>query len=268
MTFRPVPSVLQRQMREWRKEVKRVLAYTGRHSPPRGIVVYEGPSRLDGSDIVVIGTGFNAPPHNPKLGDAVQFYVLPLDTEPVEAVRSGADRSVCGSCVHRPSVGGDCYVATQWIPARLWRLYHDGLLLRFHQEGAAALVAGAFVRFGAWGDPAAVPLGVWEPMVHAASHHTGYTQEWPRLDARWSSWLMASVSSPEERQQAKRLGWRTFRTRLRGLPDLPGEAECPATAKGVACLACRGCGGRGVAPHRTDYVIDLHGQKYRERGQK
>ena len=51
-----------------------------------GFVAWEGPSRFDGTPIVVIITGFLVPVANPKTGDMVQAYILPADEIPREAV--------------------------------------------------------------------------------------------------------------------------------------------------------------------------------------
>lgn len=57
----------------------------------RGIVLYEGPSAIDGQPIVVVATLKTS---NPKTGDMVQTWILRADLSPTVAINEGADRSV------------------------------------------------------------------------------------------------------------------------------------------------------------------------------
>src|SRR6476620_9251233 len=68
---------------------------------PNGFIFYRGPSMLDGSPIVAIATRFASASKNSKTGALVATYILRDDINPVDAVRQGKDKSVCGSCVHR-----------------------------------------------------------------------------------------------------------------------------------------------------------------------
>ena len=63
-----------------------------------GVVLYEGPSLLDGQPIVVIATGLARLSANPKTGDMVQTWVLCRDVDPFAAIHNGQDVSVCGDC--------------------------------------------------------------------------------------------------------------------------------------------------------------------------
>jgi hypothetical protein len=76
---------------------------------------------------------------------------------------------------------------------------------------------------------------------------------------------MASVASPQEREEAKRLDWRTFRIRTAEMPVLDGEIVCPATPEGggmVTCARCLLCNGAGSA---KDIVVVAHGSKNKVR---
>ena len=64
-------------------------------------LLYDGPSRLDRAPIIVLATGIDTPSKNQKTGPMVQTYILRKDISPSEAVRSGADYSICGNCIHR-----------------------------------------------------------------------------------------------------------------------------------------------------------------------
>ena len=65
---------------------------------PIGFVVYEGPSELDGSPIVVIVNRIFTASDNAKTGDIVQTFIIRSDVSPLDALKSGEDVSVCGDC--------------------------------------------------------------------------------------------------------------------------------------------------------------------------
>src|SRR4029077_15915935 len=118
-TPRPVAPTLQRSVWYMGKTIRTVRVVkttttirtvrtvtTGRR--PQGVILYRGPSLLDGSPIVCVATGLCRRSKNPKTGKAVQTWVLADDGEnPVQAWQSGGDASVCGDCPHR---GATCYV--------------------------------------------------------------------------------------------------------------------------------------------------------------
>src|SRR6184192_89621 len=78
-----------------------------------GAILWRGPSRLDGSPVVVVATGLDAASRNGKTGDMVQVWILVDGQHPAMAVRSGADAGICGNCRHRGTGNGDrtCYVS-------------------------------------------------------------------------------------------------------------------------------------------------------------
>ena len=73
-------------------------ARAARLQRPLGLVLYNGPSSLDGELIVVIATGFRRSTANPKTGDMIQTWILRSDVAPFSAIHSGGDESICGSC--------------------------------------------------------------------------------------------------------------------------------------------------------------------------
>ncbi len=102
---------------------------------------------------------------------------------------------------------------------------------------------------------------------------TGYTHQWITAAAQpLRSLVMASVDSPVQRDIAKLLGWRTFRTKHASAPVLPGEIVCPASeeaGKRTTCARCGLCDGsrtvlnpdrsRAREDNRKDIVINVHG---------
>ncbi len=63
--------------------------------PGIGLVVYHGPSLLNGEHIVAILTTHS---NNRKIGDLPQLWILHASMPPADAARSGRDASVCGDC--------------------------------------------------------------------------------------------------------------------------------------------------------------------------
>ena len=87
-----------------------------------GLVIYRGPSILDGSPIVVIATGLGSGSSNRKTGALVQTWILREDVSPIKAIQNGSDVSICGACPHRGriedgrNVGRSCYVNVGQAP--------------------------------------------------------------------------------------------------------------------------------------------------------
>src|SRR5258708_3412884 len=77
----------------------------GGRRKPNGLVLYRGPSLLNGQGIVCIATGLARKSKNATTGPVVQTYILPDGkASPLMALDSGANAAVCGDCPHRPIV--------------------------------------------------------------------------------------------------------------------------------------------------------------------
>jgi hypothetical protein len=216
-------------------------------------IIYKGPSRIDGAPIVVLATFSN---RNPKTGAVVQTYIL-LDDEninPLEASKTGADVSICGTCPLRgtpttdpdrkQAVGRRCYVNLGQGVLITWRAYQRGVYPDAQDPAArAAIGRGRVVRVGTYGDPAAVPDHVWTDLLAEADTWTAYTHQKPwRPDI-----AMQSADSHTEARMHWAAGRRTFRV-ITGLNDLDkaNETLCPASKEAgrrVQCAACRLCKG-------------------------
>ena len=236
-----------------------------------GRVIWEGESLLDGSPIVVIAIGFKSSSKNRKTGNMIQTYILRQDVSPVDAVQSGADFSICGTCVHRGIItrdrlgqprntGRTCYVNLGQGPLAVYRAYVRGTYPEWDGTG----ITGRIVRLGTYGDPAAVPVSVWESLLEEAVGFTGYTHQW--RDPRFASlrrYCMASADSPIDALTAQAKGWRTFRVSLNPSTDprRSGEALCPASAeagKKLTCNQCLACDGT-ASSRRGSIYIPAHG---------
>ena len=219
-----------------------------------GVILYDGPSRIDGQPIVAIATSGSL---NRKTGSMVQTWIMLRDIPPHEAIRTGADVSVCGSCILR---GKSCYVVPWYGPLNVWRALHRGA---YQTAGAADLCRGELLRLGSYGEPTAVPFDVWSPLLEGSAGHSGYTQRWARDDCQeYRGTLMASVHSVEQARYALELGWRYYRTRMASEQRLAHERMCPASKEAgahVTCARCLGCAGADQIGRPLGYTIVLHG---------
>ncbi|TXR49882.1 hypothetical protein [Phyllobacterium endophyticum] len=232
-----------------------------------GAIIYRGPSMLDGAPIVVIATGLAKNSRNGKTGDLVQTWILRDDVSPIEAVNNGADSSICGDCPHRgtvvdgKNVGRSCYVTVFQAPLVVWKSAQRGLYAHLTPSEARLAFAGRKVRLGAYGDPAAVPMAVWNEALADIEAGTGYTHQWRTCDQSLKNYVMASCDSALDHELAKAMEWRTFRVRTASEPKLAREVICPASAEAgykTNCAACVACGGFG-AKAKADIVIIAHG---------
>ena len=228
-----------------------------------GFVFYDGPSLIDGAPIVAIAVLAS---DNAKTGDMVQTYILRADVDPVSALRTGDDRSICGDCVHRPANDGACYVnVAQSVQSVYWAWFRGAYELVAPIEGAR-MIEGRKLRMGSYGDPAAVPAQFWKQLSKYAAGHTGYTHQWRKPIARGLRTLvMASADSASDRDLARAMGWRTFRVRTADESLGAREIVCPASPEGgdrrqcATCLACDGADRVG----KVSVAIIVHGSKAR-----
>lgn len=164
--------------------------------PPAGVIVYDGPSMIDGEPVVVVLTSLRGTSSNTKTSvgagalPLAQTYVIPRAMlEGMAAgdksansrawfqnLAAGRDVSACGACELRPSAVAAARAAGEPAPDSCY-------VLNGPPDVAAAIVAGAYgtatldeaaayvramvrrgriagVRGGSWGDPAAAPLQV------------------------------------------------------------------------------------------------------------
>lgn len=243
------------------------------HRAPNALVVYHGPSRLNGAPIVAVITGLRKPSSNSKTGPLAQLWILDAgDDEPHHAQQTGADASVCGSCPFRPSDQATekrCYVKTFQAPLAVWRKwraggYGDAPWLRGLEDASKALLTSPDrgLRLGAYGDPAALPSFVVEALTAACAaagkRWTGYTHQW--RDHAWTArYTMASCETRADEREAQALGFRTFTayasdTSASELDSIP----CPHTTRGVSCADCRLCDGATDGDRRASINIAQH----------
>ena len=226
---------------------------------PSGYVLYQGPSQLDGSPIVAIATMRT---ENSKTGNMIQTWILRQDENPFANVKSGNDASVCGNCPRRPVTATNdvlkaCYVKTAHAPLSVWRKWTRG----GYPPAPDGFAAGRKVRLGSYGDPAAVPLSVWQRALQGASGHTGYTHQW-RNFPQLSAYVMASVDFEYEIPRAESQGWRVFYAASPSFVAAQPKARfmaCPASKEGGhrrTCESCGQCGGTASASPKHVIIIE------------
>lgn len=214
------------------------------------------------ADRVVIVTGTGRSSTNAKTGGMLQVWILATRDNPVQAVKSGLDAMVCGDCPHR---GTTCYVQVGKAPLGIWKKWSRGGYAFLPKSRYPEVFSGRMVRWGAYGDPFYIPIDIVRWISFFAAGWTGYTHQWRRTDATaLKPFVMASVDSEQERIQAARAGWRTFRVRGEGAPLMAGEITCPASKEAghrTVCADCMLCDGNAFQGVRKDISIQVHGTR-------
>jgi hypothetical protein len=243
------------------------------------IVVYDGPSVIDGKPIVVILTGLDQSSANGKTGNLVQSFVIRSDVAPTDALKTGDDASVCGLCPHRPLIAkmleraglpwSPCYVRVGESVLSVYRAYKRGSYARAATIAQVAqLLQGRKLRLGTYGDPAAAPVELWALLVSLSAGHVGYTHQWQSTGfdaAAWSPLVMASADNESEALQASAMGMRYFRVSI-GVDRKPLEVSCPASAEGgrkAQCSDCMLCA--GTSKQARSIVIADHAAGHAKR---
>ena len=244
------------------------------------MIVYRGPSAIDGRPIVVILTGLKARgSKNAKTGELIQSWILRADVEPHTAVKTGDDASVCGQCPQRPLLASmlaraglpssPCYVRTGEAPLSIYRAFRRGSYARAETvDQVRAALQGRQLRIGSYGDPAAAPVELWRMLASMADGHVGYTHQWQAVGfdaAAWSPLVMASADTRAEARQAESIGMRYFRV-SNGVDRQDREVTCPASVEGgrkAQCSDCMLCA--GTTKRARSIVIADHASGFARR---
>lgn len=207
---------------------------------PNTLVVYRGPSQIDKQPILMLASGFARNSQNAKTGAMLQTYIIREDLNPLTAKLQGQSKSVCGGC---PLIKAACYVNVAQAPLAVWSAWQRGSVPEVAPADLAERFRNRAVRAGSYGDPAAVPLEIWDVVLGVARMHTGYTHQWrAKRFAGLRRWCMASCDTEKDFTDAVALGWATYRVRRKGMPLLPGETQCPASSEAGHLTDCRNCG--------------------------
>jgi len=211
----------------------------------KGYVVYEGPSAINGKPIVAILT---LKSNNVKTGNMAQLWIMARDTAPHIAKKEGKDDAVCGDC----PIKKECYVLTFQGPLSVWNAYKRNVY-----SGLQIPLRLLTIRFGAYGDPAALPKWLIKSIAKNCKDFTGYTHQWNKPKFNFlKNYFMASVESVGQHIAAQSFGFRTFRIKSQNMPIGDSEFECPADTRGLQCIDCMLCNGSKQA---NNVVINAHG---------
>lgn len=241
-----------------------------------GYVLWEGQSLSDRQPIACVATGLKRT-RNPKTGKMIQTFLFRQDINPCHAVKSGDDSSICNNCPlrqytvkrlaerlglkhgHRPPM---CYVTTHFSVRNVWYWWGHGSYSLLPRNQYQEIFTGRYWRGGSYGNMSNSPLWIIEEITRWVRGWTLYEHNWrTKRGIFLLPFAMASVQSPQERDEAKALGFRTFRVRRPGEPVLKGEMLCPASEEAGKKSNCQNCGlCCGMAkPKRPDVTILDHG---------
>jgi hypothetical protein len=231
-----------------------------------GYIAYEGPSAIDGAPIVVIVNKIDTDSKNDKTGAIVQSFIIRSHVNPVRALQTGADASVCGQCEHRPKLARKsgkpiCYVQVGKSVLSVYKAYRRGRYVKADPATIAKALAGKIVRIGTYGDPCAEPATMWAQITRYALGRRGFTHQWdtPGFDVdAWAPLVMASADTIDQAAKANLLGMRVFRVSI-GVDVQAGEAMCPASKEAgqrTTCAKCTLCAGTSIKAR--DIVIADH----------
>lgn len=222
-----------------------------RKSKFNSMVIWQGASVLDGQPIAAIATLKST---NAKTGDMVQIAIIRTDISPTEAVKTGDDVSICGNCPHRHYNSGSCYVNVGHAPLAIYGAFKRGNVSDYDIEA----FRGRMVRFGSYGDPAAVPAEVLQAIANVAKGFTGYTHQLNHKNFNKDTLNFCQVSADTEKQAKKfqALGAMTFRIKHASDPLLLNEIECLADTMKLNCIDCGLCNGK-----QTNVAINVHGAR-------
>lgn len=219
--------------------------------------LWRGPSAFDGSPIVFIATLQTT---NRKTGHMIQTWILRQDLLPVDAVKSDADTSICGHCPHK---GETCYVNVGQAPQQIWKSWQRGN----YQQVSPTVFAQHYSRYrslrlGSYGDPAMIPIDVLDDLMECKwQGSTGYTHQWRWCSRDYRKYLMASVETLADKEQANALGYRTFRILTPAQDSEGDEVLCPASDEGGKLTTCeRCCLCRGSSTRAKNVSIYVHGR--------
>jgi hypothetical protein len=223
-----------------------------------GYIIDKGNSPIDGKPYVAIMTMKST---NRKTGAMLQVWILREDVNPVEAISTGEDYSICGDCPHRKRADGtrSCYVNVGQGPNSVWKAYKRGAYVdstSWDLKRYAAIVGKRRIRWGSYGDPSVIKPGIVKTLSAYAMGHTGYTHQWKMSWAQvFNGLFQASCDGFQDYLDATAHGWKTFVVVSKdATPDY--AKQCPATVTNsqAQCITCSLCDGA-----KRDIYVQAHG---------
>jgi hypothetical protein len=234
----------------------------------KGFIIDRGLSPIDGQPYVAILTLKST---NRKTGDMAQVFILREDINPVAAIATGDDYSICGNCPHRKDALGQrsCYVNVGQGPNSVWKAYKRGAYKvldyvdrkdlpmngSFYSQ-IESILKGRRIRWGAYGDPAIINPQVVNLFNSYAQGHTGYTHQWREEFAQpFKGIFQASCDGFNDYLEATAHGWKTFVVVNKNVTPIYAK-QCPATVDNseAQCITCKLCDGA-----KRDIFVHAHG---------
>jgi hypothetical protein len=234
----------------------------------KGFIIDRGLSPIDGQPYVAI---LILKSTNRKTGDMAQVFILREDINPVAAIATGDDYSICGNCPHRKDALGQrsCYVNVGQGPNSVWKAYKRGAYKvldyvdrkNLPSNGLfysviEAILKGRRIRWGAYGDPSIINPQVVNLFNSYAEGHTGYTHQWREEFAQpFKGTFQASCDGFNDYLEATAHGWKTFVVVNKNVTPIYAK-QCPATVDNSAaqCITCKLCDGA-----KRDIFVHAHG---------
>ena len=240
-----------------------------------GAILYDGYSRIDGAPIWAIITGIKGTSKNDKTGPMAQVKILLKDIAPTEAIKTGADYSICGDCKFRPYFDNvknkmirDCYVNLLFSPNQTWKSAHNGNypILTPEEVGALLNFYNVGVRIGEYGDPSAINVSIWQRLISSANtFNTSYSHQWNTswFQPEFFQFGMASIDDTLTEEMFRELHGQTPRA-YRVAKDYetikPDEIKCPSKNSSgdrvVTCAQCKLCSGYGRIGAKNIVIVE------------
>ena len=98
---------------------------------------------------------------------------------------------------------------------------------------------GKYVRFGTYGEPSLLPIGMVSQMTNVAKSWTGYTHQWRKVNHDYAKYFMASTHTAEEEYTASLIGYRSFVASPKTISQF---ISCPASKEMGFISNCSKCG--------------------------
>ena len=244
------------------------MRLTNKQKKATGVEIYRGPSMYGGGDISQVVTLISS---NIKTSNCAQVWTIPLDVNPNEARRNGADSLVCGDC----SLKKICYVGGGAL-ASIYRSLIAGKYPSATLKQLDALIPKhRAIRLGAYGNPSSGPwFGAWNKLKSLGRRWMSYEHSWATCGQHWRNVSMASCETIEQAVAAKSRGWRFFlvvplgeaRRTIAKLKRLGIAAiDCPYDAHDINTVTCDRCGlcngVQGERDFRPSVVEEVHGPR-------
>ena len=220
--------------------------------------IIEIPSELMPDQTIVLIAKYNQT--NRKTGLMVQLSILDTSIQAVHKI-DGSIPNGQGCSESQCTAFKACYVRSNiqhiFPMTGVLNRYKAGELPSIHWIDFVVLCQDKNVRFGEFGDPAAINIRYVEELAYRAKNHTGYTHQWKTCNQDLRFFFMASVETQADYDQAVSMGWKCF---FVGADPIKGKImQCPNESKAnLQCQDCMLCNG---AKTKFSISIQPHGRQ-------